>query len=75
MKRIEYRIENIRINGHAPREQQLAEALNELGKQGWRVSDIELTSGSSVQQSPVQVLIEREVGETESFRRLMMPGA
>jgi hypothetical protein len=72
MKRFEYRIGRIDLNAYAPREQQIVDALNAFGAEGWRLSG-ELNK-SAIEVSPVRVLLERE-GSDDVFRRLMMPGA
>lgn len=72
MKRYEYRVERIDINGHADRSEQLGAALTAFGREGWRLTDSLTTDAMTV--SPVRVVLERDVSD-EGFRRLFSPGA
>jgi hypothetical protein len=69
MRHVEYRIEEIPLGEHGgqPSMVQLAERLNELGKQGWEVASLDLTphpsySPAAQPRQPVPVLLEREIG-------------
>jgi len=68
MRRVEYRIEEMPLDEHGgpPAMVQMAERLNELGKQGWEVASVDLTphpsySPAAQPRTPVPVLLEREL--------------
>jgi hypothetical protein len=67
MRKVEYRIEEIPISPHGePHMVQLAERLNELGREGWEVASLDLTfhpsySPAAQPRAPVAVLPEREI--------------
>jgi len=65
MKRVEYRVETVLLNGHV---EELATRLNELGKDGWEVASVDLTphpsySPAAQPKTPVPVLLQRVIGE------------
>ncbi len=68
MRRVEYRVEEIPLGPHGspPSMAQLAERLNELGREGWEVASVDLTphpsySPAAQPRQPIPVLLEREV--------------
>lgn len=72
MKRYEYKVERIDLNGHADRSEQLGAALTVFGQDGWRLTDA--LTPDAMQVSPIRVVLERDVTD-ERFRRLFSPGA
>jgi len=61
-KRLEYRIERLPArDNHEERLLDLVERLNELGAAGWHVASVDLTPHPAFAQSPIPVLLEREV--------------
>jgi hypothetical protein len=61
MKRYEFRIEDIAITAkkQPAQNEQLVEALNKLGKQGWRICHVERPDG----QAHVKVWLERKLAD------------
>ena len=75
MRNFEYRVETVRPKPFAPHKNHLAQRLNELTGDGWRVVEISTTDQLSFVPVPVDVLLEREVSDMDRFRRLFAPGA
>jgi hypothetical protein len=62
MGRVEYKVEQVSWEDeHETRLMQLAERLNELAKDGWRVASVDLTPQPSYGAKTLPVLLEREV--------------
>jgi hypothetical protein len=62
MRRTEYKIEQVEwVDSPESRLDQLAERLNEFGKDGWHVVSADLMAHSSFQVRKLPVLLEREV--------------
>jgi hypothetical protein len=61
MKRYEYRIEDLALNAKKPsaQDEQLVEALNRLGKQGWRICHVERSGDNAL----VKVWLERKLAD------------
>jgi hypothetical protein len=59
MQQLEYRMEEIALKDGTPDADQIVDRLNAFGKQGWRVSSIDLTSHPSFAKRHVVVLLER----------------
>ena len=64
MKRYEYKIHYLKLSSGKPREEQVLEALNGLGNEGWRLNrlygEVSLRSLASW-KGGLNLLLEREV--------------
>lgn len=63
VQRFEYRIETIAIERGKPADEQLAQALNKWGRQGWRVCQITLRPATpdGEAEDAVQLVLERRL--------------
>lgn len=63
VQRFEYRIETIALERAKPADEQLAEALNKWGRQGWRVCQITLRPAApNVEtEDAAQLVLERRL--------------
>jgi hypothetical protein len=59
-KQIEYRIEEVLLEGPAPRHQELLTKLNVLGKSGWQVCSLNMAHHPNFAEGPVAVMMSRE---------------
>lgn len=61
MKRFEYRVERIEFEKGKSRDEQILALLNELGKEGWRATSLEVEPRLAFNESGFKALLEREV--------------
>ncbi len=61
MKRFEYRIKEVFFQRDEVKEQQLLEALNALGHEGWHVTLIEGDPQKMMNGNSIRIWLEREV--------------
>ena len=59
-KQIEYRLEEVVLEGPAPRHQELLTKLNALGTTGWQVCSLDLAHHPNFAEGPVPVMMSRE---------------
>jgi hypothetical protein len=59
MEQMEYRMEEISLGGHGSYAEQIVARLNELGRDGWRVTGIDLAGHPSWASRTVPVLLQR----------------
>jgi len=66
MKKYEYKIHYLKLETGKPKEEQLTDTLNQLGREGWRLNrhhgEFSLRSLSSW-QGGLNLLLEREIAE------------
>lgn len=65
MTRYTYRSLQIPLDHKQPHPPQIVAALNEQGRQGWRVASLELAPRLAVNESSVWALLERELSSVE----------
>ncbi len=66
MRHVEYKVEQIHWKDDPEsRLDQLAERLNELAKDGWRVASVDLTAHSEFAAKSLPVLLERDVTQPQ----------
>jgi hypothetical protein len=59
--RYEYRFATLPTDEHAHEDPPVLDWLNGLGREGWRVAAMDLTTHPSYAKRPVTVLLEREL--------------
>jgi len=65
MTRYTYRALQIPLDPKQPHPPQIEAALNEQGRQGWRLASLELAPRLAVNESSVWALLERELTSVE----------
>jgi hypothetical protein len=66
MARYEYQLQTVTISGTtAARDQQLLDAFNTFGRDGWRVVRVAFEPLLGVLESKARIFLEREVDPTE----------
>lgn len=69
MHEIEYRIEHIALQDGRPETEQIVSRLNELGRDGWHVTSIDLAGHPHWSTRSVPVLLERGMPVSGSAAR------
>ena len=68
MQRFEYRIETLAFKRGTvrsktqPQEEQLATALNDWGKKGWRAVTVDFTPHAAIESTGARIVLERGQG-------------